>query len=201
MSCYYLIASLPALSFMKAPVIATEAFLSACEAQLAKKDAAAADWLCQNPNPASHPPPHPFVTDWLDRDTQIRNSVARARAARRKTDASASIRPHNGFDVVIDETVEAAFDHSSPLEREQALDQLRWTLLDELAGVDPFSVNVVLAYAVKLQIANRWAELDSEAALKRIGSALETADGVDHGNSDATDANQQSPAGDSQYEG
>lgn len=200
MSCFYLIASLPALTFLQKPLITQEAFRVLCEAQLGASDARAAAWLCQDPDLDGDAPCHPFVVRWMAREIQLRNAVARARAARRKTDAVGSIRPHTGFEVTIEDAVESAFDQPSPLEREQVLDRLRWTLLDELAGVDPFAVTVVLAHAVKLRIAQRWAALDTEAALARVDKALNKTNG-NSDDQDSAEAKQQPPGGGSQYEG
>lgn len=203
MSCFYLIASLPALTFLQKPLITPETFQAQGEAQLGAADAVAAAWLCQDRDvdDGSTIPTHPFVVRWVAREIQLRNAVARARAARRKTDAAGSIRPHTGFDGYIDDAVESAFDQPSPLEREQAIDRLRWTLLDELAGVDPFAVSVVLAYAVKLRIAQRWAALDMDAAKARVDKALRKTDDDKSNDQDSVEAKQQPPTGGSQYEG
>ncbi len=200
MNCVYLIASLPALTFLQKPSITPEAFQVLCEEHLGATDARAAALLCQDPDLGGKTPVHPFAARWLDCEIQLRNAVAIARAARRKTDAAGSIRPHKGFDTYIEDDVESAFDLPTPLDREQALDRLRWAHLDELAGVDPLAVTVVLAYAAKLRIAQRWAALDTEAALKRVDNALSSTGGDAHGRG-TPDAKQQPPAGGSQYEG
>lgn len=200
MSCFYLIASLPALTFLQKPLITPDAFQAECAAQLGASDAHAAAWLCRDRDLDGDAPAHPFVARWVARETQLRNAVARARAVRRKTDAAGSIRPHTGFACVIEDAVDSAFDQPSPLEREQALDRLRWTLLDELAGVAPFAVSVVLAYAGKLRIAQRWAALDAEAAQARVDTALNKTE-VDNDDLDTVEAKQQPPGGGSQYEG
>ncbi len=192
MNCVYLIASLPALTFLQNPSITPETFQALCEEYLGAADARAAALLCRDLDLGGEAPAHPFTALWLDREIQLRNAVASARAARRRTDAADSIRPHKGFDTYIKDDVESAFDLTSPLDREQALDRLRWTHLDELAGLDPLAVTVVLAYAVKLRIAQRWAALDTEAALKRIDNALNTT-GVDAHGRGTPDAKQQPP--------
>lgn len=46
--------------------------------------------------------------------------------------------------------------------REKGLDQLRWEKLEELTLFDYFTVEVVLAYTIKLDIAYRWLELEEE---------------------------------------
>jgi len=204
MSCFYLIASLPALTFLQKPSITPETFQALCDAQLNAPDGLAAALLCRDGAPdggsANDAPAHPFVARWLAREIQLRNAVARARAARRKTDAAGSIRPHTGFDVYIEDAVESAFDLPTPLDREQALDRLRWSLLDELAGVEPFAVPVVLAYAAKLRIAQRWAALNTDDALRRVENALNTTGGDERGQ-DAPEGKQQPPTGGRQYEG
>lgn len=174
MSCYYLIASLPRLTLDGKPPLSPEDFKSRCRAQLRGRDATAAERLCNGPDfgDPGGSADHPFTAAWQARETQLRNAVARARAARRKTDAAGSIRDHAGFDVYIEDAVESAFDLPTPLDREKALDRLRWTILDELAGVAPFAPSVVLAYAVKLRLAGRWAALDEERALQRVETAL-----------------------------
>ena len=201
MSCFYLIASLPALTFLQKPLITPDAFQALCEAQLAAADQRAAALLARELDPdAETISVHPFVARWRAREIQLRNAIARARAARRKRDAASSIRPHDGFDTGIEDAVENAFDLPTPIEREQALDRLRWTVLDELAGVDPFAVSVVLAYVVKLRIAQRWAALDTEAALARVDKALSKT-GSDDREQDTIEGKQQPPASGSQYEG
>ena len=175
MSCYYLIASLPRLTLDEKPLIAAEDFRALCHGQLGDQDARAVDALVDGPDygGGTGGDVHPFVAAWQAREIQLRNAVARARAELRKTDAAGSIRPHTGFDTYIEDAVESAFDLPTPLEREKALDRLRWRILEELAGVDPFSPSVALAYAVKLRLAWRWAGMDPDRARRQVESVLE----------------------------
>lgn len=176
MSCVYLIASLPPLTLNQQPPLSTEAFKSACRSQLSERDSHTVDRLCDGPDygDGQTVAEHPFAAKWQAREIQLRNAVARARAERRKTDAAGSVRPHMGFDPFIEDSVEEAFELPEPLARELALDRLRWKILDELAGVQPFTIPVVMAYAVKLRIAQRWAALNTEKALNRVNAALHT---------------------------
>lgn len=50
---------------------------------------------------------------------------------------------------------------SNIVEREKALDKIRWEKADELQGFDSFGAPTVLAYLVKLGIVGRWANLDA----------------------------------------
>lgn len=46
--------------------------------------------------------------------------------------------------------------------REKGLDQLKWDKVEEITLFDYFTIEVVLAYTIKLDIAYRWLELDEE---------------------------------------
>ena len=169
-SYYYLISSLPGISLDSRPQLSLDDFRASCADQLSTGDSEALEAMLQAE--IAKPHRHPFVARWNARETQLRNASARLRAVKRQTDASPYIRPHTGFDVAINDRVEDAFTEPTPLAREQALDQIRWNVLDELVGPNPFSAAAVLAYGVKLQISERWAMLDSEAGQARIGAVL-----------------------------
>jgi hypothetical protein len=51
------------------------------------------------------------------------------------------------------------------LQRERGLDKLRWKIAESLQGYDPMDVTVALAYAIKLKLAWRWANLNVETGL------------------------------------
>ena len=157
MSTYYLISSLPMLSLESQPLITAEAFVEACRAQLDTEDADAAEALIRNS--ASQ---HPFVLAWRDKDSLLRNAIARARARLADTDAERWIRPTEGCDTGIDILVDDAFEQPDPLKREKELDEARWLIAEFLQGYDPMSVSVALGYAVKLTLALRWANLNAD---------------------------------------
>lgn len=47
--------------------------------------------------------------------------------------------------------------------REKAIDQLRWSFLDELNTFNYFSIEVIISYMIKLMIVERWLKLDPKA--------------------------------------
>jgi len=169
MSYYFLISSLPGISLEAKPALSLADFRAACTTQLSEADAGALECLLDS---ESEPVNHTFVKSWKARDTQLRNASARLRAARQSRDAADFVRSHTGFDVGIEDRVEEAFNRSNPLERERELDRIRWTVLDELAGSDPFSTSALLAYAVKLSIAERWAAMDQKAGQIKVENAI-----------------------------
>ncbi len=175
MSLFYIIACLPRLTLTDKPLLTLDEFKALCAAQLCKEDHRTVRLLVDGPDydNGNDTRTHAFVAAWRNREIQIRNAIARLRAARRKTDAAGAVRPHDGFDVYIEEATEHAFDQPDPLERERALDRIRWSVLDELQGVDPFALPVILAYGVKLRLAWRWTTLDAEEGRRRVAENLE----------------------------
>ena len=109
---------------------------------------------------------------WRDLDTQLRNSVARRRAQALDTPAAPHLRPHRGYRTDVDAAVEAAFAETDPLRRERSLDELRWRLLGEIEAVDRWGLPAVLAYALRLRLAERWAGFDTEAGWAALDGFL-----------------------------
>jgi hypothetical protein len=168
MSIYYLIASLPALDVETAPALTPDAFVQLCREQLAPADAEAAAALV-----AGCDADHPFVRDWRDHDTQLRNAAARQRAARRATDPEPYQRRTHGCDLRTEREVESAFQTGDPLLRERQLDRIRWRIADELQGPDPMTPRAALAYAIKLRIAGRWAGITADAGRSAASRLLD----------------------------
>lgn len=171
MSYYYFIASLPALVMGQTP-ISDEVFRARCEAELSPRDYRTVLVMDDIPLP-ENVVQNSFANTWNDLETQLRNAIAKMRASKRQTDAARVLRSHGGYATIIEDHVESAWSHANPLERERSLDTLRWKLLDDLTGPDPFSFNVILAYAVKRKIAERWSMLDEDAGWKKAQEALE----------------------------
>ena len=59
------------------------------------------------------------------------------------------------------------------LAREKGLDQLKWNKVEELTLFDYFTIEVVLAYTIKLDIAYRWLELDEETGRKMFSKIID----------------------------
>ena len=155
MSLLYLIPSLPMLTFDAAPGITPAKFVETCREQLGAADAAVAEALL-----SAQTPDHPFVAGWQGKETVLRNAIARERARIAGQDVTRWLRPVPGCDSRIESEVEDAFQESDPLKREKELDKIRWRIADELQGIDPLVVEVVFAYAIKLAVLTRWAELN-----------------------------------------
>lgn len=148
MSYYYLAASLPMLSLDGEPPISLEDFLNRCDEHLSKKDRTALDALFSKHDTASR---HTFVRAWRDRETQLRNAIVRVRAQRQSLDPASFLHHQDGFDSSVEKAVADAFSRANPLERERALDRVRWATAEELSGFDPFTGSAILAYALEIK--------------------------------------------------
>ena len=156
MNVYALIASLPTLSLDTPPAMSGEKFLQDCESGLSPEDYAAVFNLFNNGAAQPESIYRGFVGRWHDADTQIRNAVTVRRAAKLGVDGTTWLRPVHGCAVWLRDGVEDAFQEQDPLDREKALDRLRWNALEDLQGPDPMTIDAVFAYAVKLALALKW---------------------------------------------
>jgi hypothetical protein len=64
-------------------------------------------------------------------------------------------------------------DNENLLAREKGLDQLKWDKVEEMTLFDYFTIDIVLAYTIKLDIAYRWLELDEEEGRKRFKQIID----------------------------
>lgn len=153
MGYYYLVASLPSLTLDGAVPWTQGEFLSACENALEPRDLGEIRLVAEGREAESG---HPVISRWFWRETQLRNAVARHRAARLGADAGQYQRGHAGFDMGIERGVSEAMGRSDPLERERALDSLRWRMAEEMAVEDAFGFGAVAGYGLRLRLAIRW---------------------------------------------
>lgn len=160
---WYLVSSLPMLRLGEKPPMDAAAFRAACAMHLSDVEMAAADAVLEN-----REPPAGAASNLWNSEVQLRDAIVRVRAKNRGTDAARFLRPHAGFSVSVEKMVTDAFTRLNPLEQEMELDRARWVLADELAQTDPFGLPGVLAFAVKVRLAGRWASMNEETGRKNI---------------------------------
>ncbi|HOW97173.1 MAG TPA: DUF2764 family protein [Kiritimatiellia bacterium] len=173
MKPYYLVASLPTLVLGDPAPLDVASFLAACANLLSEEELAEVTLMLEGRVGESGAA---FAKDWLRVDTQLRNAVARVRAGKRSAEARSFLREHEGYDVSLEKAVTDAYTRPNPLERELFLDRHRWQRLDELVLAEPFGFAAVLAYALKLRLVLRWADLNDEAGGQRLTELLKELD-------------------------
>ncbi|MCB2197440.1 MAG: DUF2764 domain-containing protein [Bacteroidetes bacterium] len=60
------------------------------------------------------------------------------------------------------------------LAREKGLDQIKWDKVEEITLFDYFTIEVILAYTIKLDMAYRWLELDEEKGREMFRKIIES---------------------------
>jgi len=172
---WYLVSSLPGLHLGEKPPMGAAAFRAACIGELSEPQLASIDAALENVQP-----PVGAATEWWNSEVQLRDAVVQVRAKNRSADSSQFIQPYDGFSVTIEKWVTDAFARSDPQAQEMELDRARWTLVEELAVTDPFGFSALLAFAVKVRIAERWAGMDEKTGQENVEelvlSALEELD-------------------------
>ncbi|MBP7275829.1 MAG: DUF2764 family protein [Kiritimatiellae bacterium] len=160
----YLVASLPTLTFGEPPPWSPEDFLFRLDGVLGERERAQVAAILED-RPVSG---SAFADGWQARETQLRNAVARHRAAALNVDVRGTQRPHAGYDGYVAEMVTNSLARTPPLERAVELDRCRWHVAEDLARRDSFGISTVLAFAVKLRIAQRWAAMSDETGRARV---------------------------------
>lgn len=168
MSLPYLLATLPYQLFNTPAPITAEAFEAACTEQLAATDARTAIALLRG-----EPDDAPFARAWQEKETLIRNAVARNRNTLRGKDSELATRPTATADLRVNADIDAAFQAGDPGTRDTAIQRVRWHAVEELEGPSPISLNALFAYAVKLRINARRAAMTPEAAQPLVKELLD----------------------------
>lgn len=123
-----------------------------------------------------------FIREYFDFDGRLRNM---------KVNYLAKRLGKNGEDFVV-ELPEADFDEEKQIQdiladadfvdREQRMDELKWEKASDIARMDYFNMNAILAFLVKAKTVQRWAELDAakgqEMFKKLVAEVRGTFEGV-----------------------
>ena len=199
-----LVSSLPLLRMTEAPLVSYAKFMSDCSGMLDNKHL---DLLRRFPLvPGLRPgqktqdgvpddpgaleafiaefPKGSLAREYLCFESALRHSAMKLRAAKL---GAAFAAPKPGFvffDPEADRMVRAAFAAPNPVERERILDTARWNKLDELEVKNRtrFNFDTVCAYAIRIQIAEKWAARSAgnsaEGLDKTVSAVLATDPGA-----------------------
>ncbi len=103
-----------------------------------------------------------FIREYFDFDARLRNMKTEFLARRLDRDAESYLVEMPEADFEEGKQIQAVFDQPDFVAREQQIDQLKWNKATEIAMMDYFNMNAILAYLVKAKMVQRWAELDKE---------------------------------------
>lgn len=131
-----------------------------------------------------------FLKKWSLSDRTIRNIVAATRAKAMAMDPEKVVIGHGPWEEMIRSNAAADFglredfewtsdvlsvlETEDFVEREHRMDALRWKITEALCEQEYFSIDVLLAYLIKVNIIHRWSALDPEVGRGRFGEIVET---------------------------
>lgn len=114
---------------------------------------------------------NPVITKWLKFNIALKNELVKVRSTRKKVSAENYLRPDGNAEPSFTHLALAAHRNSCPLEGEKILDMARWNFLEELSFGHYFDLDLIIIYAYKLMILERWEKIntaDKEALLRSV---------------------------------
>lgn len=159
---YYLAAQLPGLAYGQAMPMTSLMFKELAREHLTASDAEELDRCVLGEQSSGFgQAKSEFLKNWQKWETALRQNLAKNRAKnlRRKYEVSQDMAEYS-YDT--EEIAKAASAIESPLEAEIFLDKARWEIIENLQGIDAFSVNVIYAYMLKLLLMERRAAFNTE---------------------------------------
>ncbi len=102
-----------------------------------------------------------FIREYFDFDGRLRNMKVAYLAKRlgKQGDAYFVDMPEADFEE--ESQIKAILEDSDFVRREQKMDELKWEKASDIARMDYFNMNAILAFLVKAKTVQRWAELDA----------------------------------------
>lgn len=164
----YLISTLPALRFLDKPPLSFDKFLAACQDKIPQQELgllkSSSDFLAYEGTQQT-------LCQMRSFETALRNELVRIRASRKHIDPLKFIRQDGYVQPYISHIAANAYRNVSTLESEKMLDEARWKKLDELSLGHYFDLDILIIYALKLQILERWDKinaLDKQGLLQEV---------------------------------
>ena len=101
-----------------------------------------------------------FLREYFDFDGRLRNMKVDYLAKRlgKKGDSYCVVLPEADFEE--EGRIRSIFENPDFVVREQQIDELKWEKAEDIARMDYFNMNTILAFLVKAKMVQRWAELD-----------------------------------------
>ncbi len=158
---YYLISSLPYLTFEGDSRPAREYFISECRKWLVPRDLTTlldADISSIEVKPIDTG----LIKEWKEFRMDLRKAISEVRSARK---ISSERR--------IPDLVKEVFDQGTPLDMEKTLEKMEWDFLEEKEIDYHFDLNWLIVYSLKIGILERLAEFDKERGRQVFEKACE----------------------------
>ena len=100
-----------------------------------------------------------FIREYFDFDGRLRNMKAVYLANRLGKDSTPYLVNLDEADFEEERQIQDILANSDFVQREQQMDELKWEKASDIARMDYFNMNAILAFLVKAKTVQRWAEL------------------------------------------
>jgi len=172
MSYYYLISSLPAIILGEKPYYSSEEFMKLCSIWIRNSDVEKLSKLTLNLEDTNTD--NNFARDWYKYEKILRNSSVKNRAPKLNKDPLPYLKPEDKIYTDIERKVQDSFSSATPLEKEMALDKLRWEIIDFLEIGHFFDLEKLCAYKLRLLICEKWVARKKETGQKNLDIVLDS---------------------------
>jgi hypothetical protein len=175
MDYYYLAAQLPSLIYGQPLPMSSKSYRELCQTQLSPQDYSAMEGLAVGgkvpPELLAGDPSSAggdFCFKWRQWNQACALNLAKYRAQKQKSEGAGSgganalgtIAPD--FPAGAANAAKTAAGMDNPLEAELSLDKARWEALSDLEGLDPFGLNKLYSYLLKLELMERRQAFNAE---------------------------------------
>ena len=103
-----------------------------------------------------------FIREYFDFDARLRNMKVNYLAKRLGKQGDSYLVELPEADFEEGKQIQEILADADFVEREQKMDELKWEKASDIARMDYFNMNAILAFLVKAKTVQRWAELDAE---------------------------------------
>ena len=102
-----------------------------------------------------------FIREYFDFDGRLRNMKVNYLAKRLGKQGDAFLVEMPEADFEEEHKIQEILEDADFVKREQRMDELKWEKASDIARMDYFNMNAILAFLVKAKTVQRWAELDA----------------------------------------
>lgn len=152
----YFISTLPMLRFGMKPPFSFERFLELARRYIPEADLEMLKRSSISGEYAAVDNIHEALKKWRDFDICLRNELVKIRSSHKRVDPAKYLRHDGPYDAQAAHMAMNAHRNPSILEGERMLDEDRWKALDEFEAGHYFDLDILIAYAHKLLILERW---------------------------------------------
>ena len=101
-----------------------------------------------------------FIREYFDFDGRLRNMKVAYLAKRLDKQGDQYFVDMPEADFEEESKIKEILDNADFVQREQKMDELKWEKASDIARMDYFNMNAILAFLAKAKTVQRWAELD-----------------------------------------